>query len=59
LPGLRIERTQIVGKIRVEEHPGAADLGTRNLSYLRALTQFLRMYLEERGCLQEGEGTHG
>jgi hypothetical protein len=47
LPRLRIERTKIVGKIVLDEDPGAADLSAGDLAYLGAATELLRMATEE------------
>jgi len=41
LPGPRIERTEVVGKIVLEENPGAADLHPGNEPDLRAAAQLL------------------
>lgn len=58
LPGTNIERAQIGGKIVIDEHPGAADLGAGNPASFGALAEFLRMEFEKGGGVFEAKSDH-
>lgn len=51
LPRLSIERTQIIGKVFVDEHPTLPDLGPENQASLDAAAQFLGVQAQEKGGL--------
>jgi hypothetical protein len=53
LPTLRIERSQIPGKVFVDEHPCAPGLCARDRAGFGAATQLLGMHPEELGRLGE------
>jgi len=58
LPRSNIERTQVGGKVLLEEHPGTADLGPRNSPCFGPLAQLFGVEAEEGRRLFEAEGTH-
>ena len=58
LPGTNIERAQIGGKIVIDEHPGAADLGAGDAAGLGALTEFLRVKFEKGSGVFEAKSEH-
>jgi len=47
----------VSNKIILKEDPATPDLGSRYLSGLRALPQFLRVHAQEVSCFREVEGT--
>jgi hypothetical protein len=58
LPRSNIERTQVGGKVLLEEHPGTADLGPWNSPCFGPLAQLFGVEAEEGRRFLEVEGTH-
>jgi len=55
---MTIERTQVAGKVVLEEYPGAAYLGARNSAGLGTKAEFLRVNMQISGCLLETKSFH-
>lgn len=58
LPIPRIERSQIVGKIRFDEHPPLAHLRTGGHAGFDATAQLFGVKVEQLGGLLKIEGSH-
>lgn len=59
LPPHRIQRAQELGEIGLEENPAAAGLGAGDEAALGAGADFLGVHAQERGGLDEVEGSYG
>jgi hypothetical protein len=55
---MTIKRTQVAGKIFLEEYPGSADSGARDAAGFGAAAKFFRVDMQVRSCLLETKSVH-